>query len=157
MFFRHKFPWTYGIARIATGRLARRVYFIFVLLLILAVIAPRVRSMLMAQKIHAVLSGMEQLRIDETSEQELLRTVPYAVRYSRESRSDVGVERYYYVEITNERDWEWLAFRPVFTESMRAVLVKILDWCGYRYMRFDARMVVLDGEYLRSLTAFLLN
>lgn len=54
--------------------------------------------------------------------------------------------RYYSVEITNERDWEWLLFRPLFTGPIREALAKVLDLCGYRYMRFSARVDVLNGK-----------
>jgi hypothetical protein len=33
--------------------------------------------MFMARKIHIVLSGMQKVRIDQTAEDELVRTVPY--------------------------------------------------------------------------------
>jgi hypothetical protein len=100
----------------------------------------------MARKIYAVISGMEKVRIDNTTEEELLKITPSLKRSPYENHSEAGVERYYTVEITNERDWEWVIFRPIQTSTVRELLARILDWCGYRYMHFAAGIHVLNGK-----------
>jgi hypothetical protein len=146
MSLRKYFPSAYWICRTVTGRIARRIYLTTAILLLIAATAPRIRSMLMARRIHAVLAGMEKVKIDQTTESQLVKVVPYLVRSPYQGRLPGSAEDFYAVEITNEPDWEWLVFRPAFTEPVRMLISKVLDWCGYRYMRFNGLVVTLDGK-----------
>lgn len=140
---RELFPWTYGLAKVLTGRSAGRIYLTLIVLASIAVTVPRIRAMFMARQMYAVLSGMQKLRIDQTSEEELLKAVPGLVRSPYEDRWENGIERHYDVAITNERDWERLVFRSRIPEW---ISIRVLDWCGYRYTLFYARVDVLNGR-----------
>jgi hypothetical protein len=124
--------------------LARRVYLIVFIFLALAWTIPRIRSMLIARQIHAVLAGMQKIRLDQTTERELLNTVPHLVRSPDNRQDGQSLESFYSIEITNEREWERLLFG--FSAPIREKLAKVLDWFGYRYIRLAARIVVLDGK-----------
>jgi hypothetical protein len=63
---------------------------------------------------EAVSSGLSKLEIDNTSEEEVVRTVPYLVRWQWEGQLkrtpetvdiDAGIERGYSVTISNESSW----------------------------------------------------
>ncbi|HEX3106010.1 MAG TPA: hypothetical protein VHQ22_16315 [Terriglobales bacterium] len=146
MNFQKYFPGAFWIYRIATGKTARRVYLAMAVLLLIAATAPRIRSMLMARKIHAVLAGMDKIRIDETTEGQLLKTVPFLTRNPNRRKSGAGIENFYSVEITNENDWERLIFNSFLPAPARPIVAEMLDWLGYRYMGFRALIVVLDGK-----------
>jgi hypothetical protein len=130
MKLRTYFPGVHWIYRTTTSRLARQVYLTLLIPLALAWTIPRMRSMLMTRKIHSVLAGMQKIRLDQTTERELLNTVPHLVRSPVDRRDGQSVQNFYSVEITNEPDWEWLLFR--FSDPIREKLAKVLDWVGYR-------------------------
>jgi len=105
-----RFSWATGLCRSVTGRPARRFYLALLLLLVVFSGSIRVRSYLLTRKIQVVLSGLEQLRVDATSEEQLLRTVPYLVRDPREIRVGARVHRGYRASFSNEEDM-WMAYR----------------------------------------------
>jgi hypothetical protein len=96
-----KTSWAVELYRHASGRRARRLYFALVLLLVLFSGCLRVRSFLLTRRIHAVLSGLAQVRVDQTTEEQLLKTVPYLVRSGGDKREGASVERVYFVQISN--------------------------------------------------------
>jgi hypothetical protein len=103
------------LKRYVTGPHLRRVGLIFLLALIGLSAGIRVRSYLLTRRIHAVLVGLQQLEIDRTKEEELLRTVPYLVRDPVEHREGTDVRRYYLATLSNENDyWHWLRWVPRF-------------------------------------------
>ena len=76
----------------------------FILALVVFSIGLRVRSYLLTRKIYAVLFGLEQVRMDVTTEEQLKKVVPQLslVHTSR------GEQRSYRVEILNGyRDLGW--------------------------------------------------
>ncbi len=151
------------LLRMLTGRRALRLYLALPLLAVLLLTAGlRVHTYLLTRKIQAVLSGLERLRVDQTSEQELLKTVPYVVRRSFERHTSSGTERfyYYYVRVSNEDEILWLSgalntppFR--FLWPWRAqdgsgepwtVPLRGAYWLGFRYVEFGASAYVLAGR-----------
>ena len=84
---RNYFPVSIWIWRTLTGRTARRVYVAVILLLVLATTVIRVHSYLLTRKFQAVISGLSKLHIDETTEEEVVRTVPYLGRAQCQSRT----------------------------------------------------------------------
>ena len=143
------FGWT---IRKLTGRWARRIYFALILVVLFLTIAARLRSYVMARRIQAVLHGMAEIRVDQTTEEQLLKTVPYLTRSEREWKAGEIVQRWYYTEISNESDWLMPA---LITHGSRFVSVVGQDpeWLrrfayqlGYRYMSFDASVLVQDGR-----------
>ena len=144
----------FAVGRSITGRFARRLYAVLLLSLILLSAGARIRSALMARRIHAVLAGLEQVRIDQTNEAELLKTVPYLIRNESEWHIGTSVARSYRVVISNEDDLKWLGRTPgfrLFASSAWGVwsltaFDKLGYWFGYRYLSFAAGVVVLDGK-----------
>jgi len=146
------FPFFRWIAKTLTGRWARRVYVIILSVLLIATTAARLRSYLMARKIQAVLHGLSEIRIDQTTEEQLFRTVPYLRRGEDWYRGNPprgedwegggNTPRHWcYTEISNESDW--LMSRLLWRDTgLRQVAV----WLGYRYMDFGASMLVENGK-----------
>jgi hypothetical protein len=101
--------------RLFVGRRGRRVYLALLLCIFALSIGVRVRSYLLTRKIYAVLSGLDRLRVDATTEEQLSKTVPYLVR---EKNTLPGTQGYYRAEISNERDRQWLYRLPSFLYSL---------------------------------------
>jgi hypothetical protein len=154
--------WATGLYSKLTGRPARWVYLGLLLLPVIFTTDARIRSVLLTRRIHAVLSGLEQVRVDQTTEEQLLKTVPYLLRHGNGKRDPAGVEWYYQVDISNavERRWLWrLAATHLFqflwpwpmdhqTEHT-AVLsfpLKIAYRLGWRYVGFSAQVMVRNGK-----------
>ncbi|MGA8072710.1 MAG: hypothetical protein WB995_04500 [Candidatus Acidiferrales bacterium] len=163
MALRGHFPATAWLARAFTGRIARRIYLAIVALIFTASAVARVRAFVLTRKMHAVIQGVSKLRIDETSEDEVLRTVPYLVRgdWSRQVQRtaetgdvDEGIEHAYFVKISNARDW--LAFANFAGRFSRMEITRdgfpkswicsVADLLGYRYVGFTATVIVLNGK-----------
>ena len=105
------FPTVVCLFRIFTGRMARRIYLAsFVLLLLCAPTVPRIRNAYRAWKFQKVLAGLERVKVDQTSEAELVKLVPYLTRVPPYKLADGTVETWYAVEFSNEfvRSAEWL-------------------------------------------------
>lgn len=166
MALREYFPATAWVVRTLTGRVARRVYLAIVALMLLASAVARVRTFMLTRKMHAVIQGLSKLRIDETSEDEVLRTVPYLVRSDWNSQVkrtvetgmvDEGIERVCYVKISNQRDW--MAFEN-FAERFSSVeyaregpkkswMYSAANLLGYRYVGFAAAVIFFNGKVSR--------
>ena len=160
---RDYFPASSGIGYALTGLTARRVYATTALLLLVGTTVARTYSFIRTRRIQAVISGLSKLRIDETTEEELVRTVPYLVRGNSDrhvvrnaelGNVDTGVERGYYVSISNQANWmkfenvAWDVSSVQSTKDGRHTgwLFTLADWLGYRYLGFRARVILLDGR-----------
>ena len=161
--FRDNFPASAWIWRVLTGRIACRVYVAIVVLLLIATIAFHIYSFVLTRRIEAVIAGLAKLRIDETTEDEVVRTVPYLIRGKQDRQVgqpveagpvDQGVERVFYVTFSN--DSSWMAFEK-FAERFSRVentedeppkswIFTAADLLGYRYVGFGAIVVLLDGK-----------
>lgn len=158
-----QFSWAKALCRHATGRLARRFYLALLLLLVVFSGGVRVRSYLLTRRIQVVLSGLDQLRVDATSEEQLLRTVPYLVRDPRDKLLGAHVHRGYRVSLSNEDDM-WLAYRlrgffrslwPLHQDlpgeipndkwAALDLPFKVVYVLGLRHLSFAAAVTVLDG------------
>jgi hypothetical protein len=144
-----------------TSRRALRLYLAVPVLAVLLLTAGlRVHSYLLTRKIQAVLSGLERLRVDQTSEQELVKTVPYLTRYRFNQDASSGARQFYYVRVSNEDEILWL-FRVLNTRPFQflwpwhaqegpgepwTVPLKGAYWLGFRYVEFGASVVVVDGR-----------
>ncbi len=166
MALRDHFPATVWVARALTGWIARRIYLAIFALMLAASAAVRIRTFVLTRKMHAVIQGLSKLRIDETSEDEVLRTVPYLVRghsdrqvqRMRETGDvDEGVEGVCYVKISTEREWmafENLAGRFSRVEYSRGGFPKswiysAANLLGYRYIGFAAVVILFNGKVSR--------
>src|SRR5256885_1643246 len=108
MILRTPFSWATALCRYATGRRARWLYLALLLLLVVLSGGVRIRSYLLTRRIQVVLSQLEQLRVDATSEEQLLRTVPHLVRDPQDRRLGAHVYRGYQVNLSNEDDERWV-------------------------------------------------
>jgi len=147
--FTKRFPAASWDWRRFTSRCARRIYLAIVILLFAVTAAARVRTYVLTRRIHSVLNGLERLRIDQTTENELLRTVPYLVRGRQDRPVGTSTERGYYVVISNEPDrllLDRFAFERPGEWLPRTWLFIVADWLGYRYLSFRARIVLLDEK-----------
>ena len=147
--FTKRFPAASWVWRRFASPGARRIYLAIVILLFAVTAAARVRTYVLTRRIHSVLNGLERLRIDQTTENELLRTVPYLVRGRQDRPVGTSTERGYYVVISNEPDrllLDRFAFERPGEWLPRTWLFTVADWLGYRYLSFRARIVLLDEK-----------
>jgi hypothetical protein len=99
----------------------------------------RLRSYFITRKIQAVLHGLAQIRIDQTTEEELKKTVPYLTKYQWEAGGQS--RRGYFVKISTESDARILGLIAYgFDRASGGSLI------GYRYIGFDAGVIVRDGK-----------
>src|SRR5689334_10095193 len=100
--------------RTSLGRYARRLLFALMIILFLINVFTRDSMYILTRKMEAVITGLSNLEIDGSSEQDLVRTVPYLVRAPWEGQVkrtpetgevDVGAVRAYYVRLSNETTW----------------------------------------------------
>jgi len=129
--------------------------------LLLAVVALaanwRIRNYILVRRISAVLAGLEKVRIDQTSEDQLLKTVPGFIPYDRNRD---GSARGYLVRISNEDEWFWwlwhmplasfgAGFRgdpiPDLSPWSLPYSARIGYWLGLRYVKFEGWVYVQDG------------
>jgi hypothetical protein len=133
------FPFTRGVVRALTGRLARRIYFAILLFALLLTTTARLRSYFIARKIQAVLRGLAEIRIDQTTEEQLTKMVPYLTHKDWQ----VGgiSHRVFYAQISNESDERVLGVTYGLGQYGH-----LADWLGYRFMSFDGSVLVQDGK-----------
>ncbi len=124
------------------GRWARRIYATTLCLLLLITTTARFRSYLMVRKMQAVLHGLTEIRLGQTTEEQMTKMVPYLTK--KEWNAKGISHRGFYVHISNESaTWvSWLIALRM--ES----LVHPADWLGYRFMSFDASVLVQDGKVM---------
>jgi hypothetical protein len=147
--FADQFPATLWVRRRFTSPFARRIYRAIVILLFAATTAARVRAYVLTRRIHAVLNSLERLRIDQSTEDQLLRTVPYLVREQRDRTEGPSTVRGYYVVISNESNLDFLnrfAFDGPGDWLPRGWLLTAADRLGFHYLRFNAAVILLDGK-----------
>jgi len=101
MDFAKHFPATTWVFRTLSGRWARRVYLAAVILLLIFPIISRARNAYRAREFKAVLAGLEKVKIDQTTEAELLKLVPRLTRSQSYLDSN---EALYWVEFSNSHD-----------------------------------------------------
>jgi hypothetical protein len=112
-----------------------------------------------------VLSGLAQVRVDQTAEEQLLKTVPYLVESGRDKHEGASVERSYFVKISNGEPGPAMPWVPQFlyelwpgreelpVQNKWAVLslpLKVAYVLGWRHLSFDASVTVLDGVVSRT-------
>ena len=154
--------WTTRLYRMLMGRVARRLSLPPLLLLLIFTTSVRIRSVVLTRRIQAVLSGLGQLRVDQTMEGQLLKSVPYLVREGDYPRGGF-VERYYRVDISNQDDRRWLwrfaqtapirflwrwpkPAHPTKPMDLMSFPFKLAHWLGWRYISFSAVVVVQNGR-----------
>jgi hypothetical protein len=139
MSLRKLFPFSWSFCRTITSPLARRIYFSLLIVLLVVTTTARVRSILLVRRISPILSGMAQIRLDQTTKEEFLRAIPSLVR----ANQDWNGQRVYTAVVSNESDW--LMSHLIFG-SAPYWLLHTWEWLGYRYIYFEAGAAVLDGK-----------
>jgi hypothetical protein len=129
------------------------------LLLLIFMFGARVHAVLLARRVYASLSQLDRVRVDQTTEAELVNALPGLVK-----GSERGAVRTYSVEISNWPDHGWVIdpFRfpsPWYSASsptrcVKPTSKKMAYWLGYRYFFFVADFVILDGRVSKSSYGF---
>ncbi len=154
MSFQKYFPSVVWLFRTFTDRLARRIYFATFLILLLLpcmTLVPRLRNMLRARKFQAVLAGLAKVKVDQTTEAELVRLVPYLTRrYWGKDRDGRDVTRYG-VEFSNEfdRSTSWPYRLGLDNLGDDRQIRKAARLLGVSFLSFRAGVLVRDGKVSR--------
>jgi len=130
-------------------KIARTGLLIAVFLSLIIAIVPRLNSYLLALKFQAALAGLKTVRIDQTTEEELLQAVPHLKPEENSSSSNHGVERGYVAVFTNESAWLRFAKLAAFDPGpgpQNSPALKVAGWLGFHYMSLAVSAVVADGK-----------
>lgn len=134
------FPFTRWVVKTLTGRSARLVCLALLLVTLLLTTTVRLRSYFMARRIQAVLRGLEGIRIDQTTEEQLRKMVPHLTHKDWEVS---GIShRGFYAKISNESDARLLGLVAYGLDWSG----HLADWLGCRFMSFDVSVLVQDGK-----------
>lgn len=120
------------------GRSVRRLGLSVLILLIVASATARVRTYLLVRKINLVLTGLALIKADQTTDADLVRTVPYLERHEE---NGLG-QRFYWVVVSNESDW---LMKHIEFEQSPEWLVRAWGWFGVRYVYFEGGAIVVNG------------
>ena len=144
------FPFFRWVARMLRGRWAQRIYVAILVFLLLITTVARLRSYLMARKIQAVLHGLTAIRLGQTTEEQMKKMVPYLSQ--KEWKSGGISHRGFYAHISNESDRLprviVVALGATQSEDLMLSLEHLADWFGYRFISFDASVLVQDGKVM---------
>jgi hypothetical protein len=123
----------------------------------------RCRTYLLTRRVQAVLAGLAQVRVGQTTEGQLLKAVPSLTRYGPDTQYGEGVERLYHVTISNDGEaggmlgMEWIPTFFFSFPSLRddqfprnkwvgmSLPFKVAYVLGWRHLLFRASAIVLDG------------
>jgi hypothetical protein len=141
---KERFAFFHWVAKTLSGRWALRIYLTVLFLLLLISAATRLRSYFMARKIEAVLQGLSEVRLDQTTEEQMTKIVPYLTE--KEWKAGGISHRGYYVHISNESDGVPWPYALTHSYELALWLGHIRDWLGYRYISFDAGVLVENGK-----------
>lgn len=137
------FTWAW---RKLTGRWARRAYFAVLLLLMFVGVIVRLQSYLMARRIQAVVRGLSEIRLDQTTEEQMKRMVPYLTQ--KEWGAGGISHRGFFAHISNESDRSRVpgSLTAIGLEGPMSFEARLFDLLGYRVISFDAWILVQDGK-----------
>jgi hypothetical protein len=94
----------------------------------------------MARRIQAVLHGLAEIRLDQTTEERLTKMVPYLTQ--KDWKFGGISQRAFYMQISNESDPRILGFIPYGMDWSG----HLADWLGYCFMSFYASVLVQNGK-----------
>jgi len=98
----------------------------------------------MTRKIEAVLHGLSEIRLDQTAEEQMTKMVPYLTQ--KAWKANGFSYRSYYVQISNESDGLPWPYGLTHSYVLALWLGRVGDLLGYRYISFDAGVLVQDGK-----------
>lgn len=138
------FPFSHWVVKTLSGRWARRIYLALLFFLVLISTATRLRTYFLTRKIEAVLHGLSEIHLDQTTEEQMTKIVPHLTEKDWKGR-DFSY-RSYYVHISNESDGLPWPYALTHSLALPLWLSRVGDLLGYRYISFDARVLVQDGK-----------
>ncbi len=138
------FPFFRWVVRTLSGRWARRIYLAALLLLLIISTAARLRAYFMTRKIEAVLHGLSELRLDQTTEDQMTKMVPYLTE--RDWKGNGFSYRSYYAHISNESNGVPWPYALTHSYALAQWLSWVGDSLGHRYISFDAGVLVQNGK-----------
>jgi hypothetical protein len=144
MCIKARFSLVRRIVRTLTGPWAWRAYTAIILVLLLLTTVARLRSYLMGRSIQAVLRGLAGIRVDQTTEEQLIKMVPYLTQ--KDWKTEGIPHRLFYVHISNESDRLPRAIAVALSSVRSNWVDQVVDWLGYRFISFDAGVLVQDGK-----------
>ena len=123
----------------------------------------RIYSFVLTHRFQKVISGLSKLHIDETTEAEVIRTVPYLKRNETSwqvnpnpeiGNVDKGVQQVYSVTLSNEPSWaRFEIFAERFSKiqsfkdgQQKSWIFTAADLLGFRYVYLGAGVVLLNGK-----------
>jgi hypothetical protein len=167
MRLRHKFSAPSWLWPALTGRRARAIGIALAILFLLLSVCARLSIYLASRRMQAVIAELSKLVIDKTTEEELIRTVPYLQRSPWDAQVkgtpetgnvDPGEQRVYRVTFSNEQTWmKYYRFFDAFricNPHARITLDGYTEGCvllvpdvlGYRYFSFNAFVTLLNSK-----------
>lgn len=149
------------------GRILHRVFLAFVILILAVTTIVRIHSFVLTRRMEGVIAGLSKLQIDQSTEEDVKRTVPQLVRWQSDgqlkrspetSDIDIGIEQGYSVAISNESGW--LKFSRLISPFVLCCvnttytkdgyednwILALTNLLGYRYVYFSASVVLLNGR-----------
>jgi hypothetical protein len=138
------FPFFHWVVKTVSGHWVRRVSLVILLLLLIISTATRLRAYFMTRKIEAVLYGLSEIRLDQTTEEQMTKMVPYLTE--KDWKANGFSYRSYSVHISNESDGLPWPYGLTHSYALALWLGRVGDLLGYRYISFDAGVLVKDGK-----------
>jgi hypothetical protein len=152
--------WGLAVWRTVSGRWARRIYTVLLLMCISLSVGLRCRTYLLTRRIQAVLAGLAQVRVDQTTESQLQTIVPYLRSLKIEASS--GLDRQYCASISNDHEgsgglglyWVPHIFFSSWTPqkgpiqnkwSAMPLPLKVAYVLGWRHLTFRTCITTLNG------------
>jgi hypothetical protein len=146
------------IRRCVTGRRARRLCVALFLVVVAFSGVLRVRSFLLTRKIQAVVSGLQQLRVDVSKDAEIQSVIPSMVAVNQAPTEEEGMWRSYGLKLSNDDDWYRIAsfeiYWPIDPHSREPRTSKwqslslplwVAYVLGWRHISFEANVTVVNG------------
>jgi hypothetical protein len=100
------------------------------------------------RKIETVLQGLSEIRLDQTSEEQMTKMVPYLTE--KDWKTNGISYRSYYVHISNESNGSPWPYGLTQSDALTLWLSRVADLLGYRYLSFDAGVLVQDGKVTQA-------
>ena len=110
--------------------------------------ASRLRAYFMARKIETVLHGLSEIHLDETTEEELRKMIPSLTE--KDWKGPGFSYGSYYVHISNESDGSPWPYGLTHSYALALWLGRIGELLGYRYISFDAGLLVQNGKVTQA-------
>jgi hypothetical protein len=102
----------------------------------------------MTRKIEAVLHGLSEMRLDETTEEQMTKVVPYVTE--KDWNGEGFSYHSYHVHISNESNGSLWPYGITHSNALAGLLSGIRELLGYRYVSFDASLLAQGGKVTQA-------